>query len=79
MSGTNRAGEDLDLSLDEGSSLARVARRHPRAGWAEVAKRIAEKMSLSGPSSATPTNSNWCTPVFAKISSGNIEQMVNFA
>jgi antitoxin MazE len=36
------AGDDLDLSLDDGQIVLAPARRHPRAGWAEAAKRLAE-------------------------------------
>src|SRR5713101_1935923 len=36
------AGDDLDLSLDEGRIMLVPAKRHPRAGWADAAKRIAE-------------------------------------
>ncbi len=36
-------GDDLDLSLDDGRIVLAPARRHPRAGWAEAAKRIAER------------------------------------
>jgi antitoxin MazE len=36
------AGDDLDLSLDEGRIVLVPAKRHPRAGWADAAKRIAE-------------------------------------
>jgi antitoxin MazE len=36
------AGDDLDLSLDENRIVLAPARRHPRAGWAEEAKRVAE-------------------------------------
>ena len=36
------AGDDLELSLDDGRLVLTPARRHPRAGWAEAAKRIAE-------------------------------------
>jgi antitoxin MazE len=36
------AGDDLDLSLDEGRIVLVPAKRHPRAGWANAAKRIAE-------------------------------------
>lgn len=35
------AGDDLDLSLDDGRLVLTPARRHPRTGWAEAAKRIA--------------------------------------
>lgn len=36
------AGDDLDLSLDDDRIVLAPARRHPRAGWAEAAKRLAE-------------------------------------
>jgi antitoxin MazE len=36
------AGDELDLSLDEGRIVLVTARRHPRAGWADAAKRIAD-------------------------------------
>jgi antitoxin MazE len=36
-----KAGDDLDLSLDEDRIVLTPA-RDPRAGWAEAAKRIAE-------------------------------------
>ncbi len=36
------AGDDLDLSLDDGRIVLVPAKRHPRAGWAAAAKRIAE-------------------------------------
>ena len=36
------AGDDLDLSLDDGRVMLAPARRRPRAGWADAAKRIAE-------------------------------------
>lgn len=36
------AGDDLDLSLDEDRIVLAPIRRHPRAGWAEAAKRVAE-------------------------------------
>ncbi len=35
------AGDELDLSLDEGRIVLAPARRHPRAGWAAAAKRLA--------------------------------------
>ena len=35
-------GDDLDLSLDDDRIVLAPARRHPRTGWAEAAKRIAE-------------------------------------
>jgi antitoxin MazE len=34
-------GEDFDMSLEDGRILLVPAKRHPRAGWAEAAKRIA--------------------------------------
>jgi antitoxin MazE len=37
-----KTGDDLDLSLDEGRIVLVPAKRHPRAGWAVAAKRIAE-------------------------------------
>jgi antitoxin MazE len=51
------AGDDLDLSLDEGRIVLVPAKRHPRAGWADAAKRIAdaEDALWSGPSLAMPT------------------------
>jgi len=37
------AGDDLDLSLDDGRLiLIRARRRNPRAGWAGSARRVAE-------------------------------------
>lgn len=36
------AGDDLDLSLDDGRIVLAPAKRHPRAGWADAAKKIAE-------------------------------------
>jgi len=36
------AGDDFDLSLDDGRIVLVPARRHPRTGWADAAKRIAE-------------------------------------
>ena len=36
------AGDDLDLSLDGGRIVLVPAKRHPRAGWADAAKRIVE-------------------------------------
>jgi antitoxin MazE len=35
-------GDDLDLSVDDDRIVLAPARRHPRAGWAEAAKHIAE-------------------------------------
>ncbi len=35
-------GDDLDLSLDDGRIVLAPAKRHPRAGWADAAKKIAE-------------------------------------
>ncbi len=35
-------GDLLDLSLDDGRIVLAPARRHPRAGWADAARRIAE-------------------------------------
>jgi antitoxin MazE len=35
-------GDDLDLSLDEDRIVLSPVKRHPRAGWAEASKRIAE-------------------------------------
>lgn len=35
-------GDDLDLSLDGGRIVLAPARRHPRSGWAEAAKKIAD-------------------------------------
>ena len=37
-----QAGDDLDLSFDDGRIVLVPAKRHPRAGWADAAKRIAE-------------------------------------
>jgi antitoxin MazE len=37
------AGDDLDLSLDDGRLVLTPSRRHPRAGWAEAAKDIAAR------------------------------------
>ncbi len=36
------AGDDLDLSLEDGRIVLVPTKRHPRAGWAAAAKRIAE-------------------------------------
>jgi antitoxin MazE len=36
------AGDDLDLSINDGRIVLVPAKRYPRAGWAEAAKRIAE-------------------------------------
>jgi antitoxin MazE len=36
------AGDDLDLSLDDGRIVLVPAKLHPRAGWADAAKRLAE-------------------------------------
>jgi antitoxin MazE len=35
-------GDDLDLSLDDGRIVLAPMKQHPRAGWAEAAKRIAD-------------------------------------
>jgi len=35
-------GDNLDLSLEEGGILLVPVRQHPRAGWADAAKGIAE-------------------------------------
>ena len=37
-----RVGDDLDLSLDDGRIVLAPVKPHPRAGWADAAKRIAE-------------------------------------
>jgi antitoxin MazE len=37
-----KAGGNLDLSLDDGRIVLVPAKRHPRAGWAEAARRIAK-------------------------------------
>jgi antitoxin MazE len=37
-----QAGDYLDLSLDDGRIVLTPAKWHPRAGWAEAARRIAE-------------------------------------
>jgi antitoxin MazE len=39
-------GDDLDLSLDEGRIVLAPAKQHPRAGWADAAKRIAEARDI---------------------------------
>ena len=36
------AGDDLDLLLDDCRIVLVPARRHPRTGWADAARRIAE-------------------------------------
>ncbi|MBI3759366.1 MAG: AbrB/MazE/SpoVT family DNA-binding domain-containing protein, partial [Deltaproteobacteria bacterium] len=36
-------GDDLELSLDDGRIVLAPVKRHPRAGWAEAAKRVAEE------------------------------------
>jgi antitoxin MazE len=35
------AGDDLSLTLEKGRVVLMPAKAHPRAGWAEAAKRIA--------------------------------------
>ena len=35
-------GDDLDLSLDDNRIVLAPARRHPRTGWGDAAKRIAD-------------------------------------
>ena len=35
-------GDDFDLSLDEDRIVPAPTRRHPRTGWADAAKRIAD-------------------------------------
>lgn len=35
-------GDSIDLSLDGGRIVLVPAKRHPRAGWAEAARRVAE-------------------------------------
>ena len=35
-------GDDLDLTLDDDRIVLAPARRHPRTGWADAAKRIAD-------------------------------------
>jgi antitoxin MazE len=37
-----QTGDDLDLSLDDDRIVLAPARRHPRTGWADAAKRIAD-------------------------------------
>lgn len=37
-----KGGEDLEMSIDEDRIVLRQAKRHPRAGWAEAAKRVAK-------------------------------------
>jgi antitoxin MazE len=36
------AGDDVDLSLDEGRIVLAPMKRHPRAGWNDASKLIAE-------------------------------------
>jgi len=36
------AGDDLDLALEDGRVVLVPAKEHPRAGWAEAARSIAE-------------------------------------
>ena len=36
------AGDDLDLSVEAGRLVLAPAKRHPRAGWADAARRIVE-------------------------------------
>jgi antitoxin MazE len=36
------AGDDLDLSLDKDRIVLARVKGHPRAGWAEAAKRVAD-------------------------------------
>ena len=35
-------GDDLDLSLDEDRIVLSPVKRHPRSGWADASKRVAE-------------------------------------
>jgi antitoxin MazE len=35
-------GDDLDLSLDEDRIVLSPVKQHPRSGWADASKRIAE-------------------------------------
>ena len=37
-----KTGDDLDLSLEDGRIVLAPAKQHPRAGWADAARRIAE-------------------------------------
>jgi antitoxin MazE len=37
-----QTGDDLDLSLDDDRIVLAPARRHPRTGWTDAAKRIAD-------------------------------------
>jgi antitoxin MazE len=37
-----QAGDDLDLSLDGGRIVLAPMKRHPRSGWADAAKSLAE-------------------------------------
>jgi antitoxin MazE len=37
-----QVGDDLDLSVDKGRLVLAPDRRHPRAGWADAARRLAE-------------------------------------
>jgi antitoxin MazE len=37
-----KTGDDLDLSLDDGRIVLAPVKKHPRAGWADAARRIAE-------------------------------------
>ena len=36
------AGDEMDLSLDDGRIVLAPTRRQPRSGWAEAAKKIAD-------------------------------------
>jgi antitoxin MazE len=37
-----KAGDDVDLSLEGGRLVLTPAKAHPRAGWAEASKKMAE-------------------------------------
>jgi antitoxin MazE len=37
-----KTGDDLDLSLEDGRIVLAPPKQHPRAGWADAARRIAE-------------------------------------
>ncbi len=37
-----KEGDDLDVSLDDGRIVLAPLKRHPHAGWADAAKRVAE-------------------------------------
>jgi antitoxin MazE len=54
--------DDLDLSLDDGRIVLAPMKKHPRAGWADAAKRIAE---------AADDSSGW--PEFGNSDDGELK------